>query len=87
MAHENCKEIFALLSEHLDAELPQASCEEIEKHLAGCPPCLEFLESLKRTVGLCRGYNAGVQPRRLSETATAELRAAYQRMLAKKKAE
>lgn len=37
MAHdsENCKEVFALLSEYLDFELPPQARAEIEQHLAG----------------------------------------------------
>ena len=30
---ESCKEVFALLSAYLDAELPAQTCEEIQAHL------------------------------------------------------
>lgn len=79
---ENCRGVFALLSEYLDAELPAESCEEIEAHLAGCPPCIEFLESLKRTIALCRGCEPGEPAGPLSPSAREELRKAYQKMLA-----
>lgn len=45
-----CREIFARLSEYLDAELPDAVCADLERHLDDCPPCQRFLESLRRTV-------------------------------------
>lgn len=51
---EKCKEVFSLLSEYLNLELPTDACQEIETHLAGCPPCIEFAESLRKTVELCR---------------------------------
>ena len=37
---DDCKEIFARLSEYLDAELPPDACADIEAHIAGCAPCV-----------------------------------------------
>ena len=84
MAHdsENCEEVFALLSEYLDLELPPEACQEIEEHLAGCSPCVEFVESLRKTVALCRGYQPSAMPRPLSTEAQTELEKAWQKMLA-----
>ena len=47
-----CRDLFARLSEYLDGELDEALCSEAETHLEDCPPCRDFLESLRRTVGL-----------------------------------
>ncbi len=47
-----CRELFARLSEYLDGELDEAFCSEVEAHLEDCPSCRDFLESLRRTVGL-----------------------------------
>ena len=47
-----CRELFARLSEYLDGELDEALCSETETHLEDCPPCRDFLESLRRTVAL-----------------------------------
>jgi RNA polymerase sigma-70 factor (ECF subfamily) len=73
----NCKEIFALLSEYLDGELKAGSCEEIQRHIAGCAPCIEFLESLKKTIALCHE----VQPREaappLDSSVLAQLKECY----------
>ncbi len=81
--HEgNCKEVFALLSEYLNLELPPEACQEIESHLAGCPPCIEFAESLRKTVEICRKYDPAELPGPISERARGELLTAYQRMLA-----
>ncbi len=87
MSHKHsgdCKEIFAMLSEYLDAELPAQTCEEIRAHLADCPPCIEFLESLRRSVKLCRQYEAAETPGPISFGDKARLRDAFQKMLAKK---
>jgi RNA polymerase sigma-70 factor (ECF subfamily) len=79
--NENCKQTFALLSEYLDAELPARTCEEIEAHLAGCPPCIEFLESLRRSIRLCHGFQTPEAPPPISEGEKQELQTAYQKML------
>lgn len=49
---EGCREYFALLSEYLDSELDETLCGQFDSHMSDCPPCQEFLESLRRTVGL-----------------------------------
>ena len=82
---EKCKEVFSLLSEYLNLELPPEACQEIETHLAGCPPCIEFAESLKKTVELCQRYQPDVLPAPLGQQARGELMAAYRKMLAGRK--
>jgi anti-sigma factor RsiW len=83
---ESCKEVFELLSQYLDLELPPDACKEVEGHLAGCPPCVEFAESLRRTVEICHRYDAGMVPRPLSESARSELQGAWDKMLASRRA-
>lgn len=79
---EKCREIFAMLSDYLNLELPPDACKEIESHLAGCSPCIEFAESLRRTVELCRGYRPDEMPGRISDNAREQLVAAWKKMLA-----
>jgi len=76
---ERCREIFALLSQYLDLELPPEACRDIEQHMAGCPPCVEFAESLRKTVEICRGYKPGVMPEPLSQGAREELERAWRK--------
>jgi hypothetical protein len=76
-----CKEIFSLLSEYLNLELPPEACDEIHAHIAGCPPCIEFADSLKKTIDLCRSYQPGEVPEPLGEAARQELLAAYRKKL------
>jgi hypothetical protein len=78
---EKCKEIFALLSDYLNLELPADACASIESHLSGCLPCVEFLESLRKTVELCRHYTPSQLPAPLGDQARQELLAAYQKMM------
>lgn len=83
MAHDSdhCQEIFAALSEYLDLELPPGDCEQIREHLAGCPPCIEFVASLQKSIELCHGYKPGAGPGPLKEEARAQLEAAWREML------
>lgn len=76
----DCKEMFALLSEYLDLQLPPDACAEIEQHLAGCPPCIEFAESLRRSIELCRGYRPTELPSPLQQEAKEQLLEAYKKM-------
>jgi predicted anti-sigma-YlaC factor YlaD len=78
---ENCKEVFAMLSEYLDLELPAIDCERIREHLAECPPCVEFIDSLRKSVELCHKYDPGVRPAPLTGEARAELEKTWREML------
>jgi len=79
---ENCREIFAGLSEYMDGELTPEARRELEEHLCGCPPCVEFVESLRRTVDFCRGFRPEDTPSPLSSEAREQLLAACRKMLA-----
>lgn len=58
--HQHCLEMFEKLSEYIDGELDHATCEKIEKHANDCVACLSCMETLKKTVALCK--NAKEQP-------------------------
>jgi RNA polymerase sigma-70 factor (ECF subfamily) len=78
MPDRHCKQIFAMLSEYLDEQLPVKNCRELERHLKGCAPCIAYLKSLKTTVEACRGYKAPRAPAPSREVKAALL-AAIQR--------
>lgn len=78
----NCKEVFALLSQYLDRELPEGMCDEMERHIAGCSPCVEFVESLRRTIRLCHEFEAADRPGPLPESTQQQLLEAYRKMMA-----
>ncbi len=79
---ENCREIFAGLSAYLDAELTPEARRELEEHLCDCPPCMAFLESLRRTVDLCRGFQSDAEPSPLKPEERERLLAACMKTLA-----
>lgn len=84
---ERCKEIFALLSDYLNLDLPPDACAEIDSHLAGCAPCIEFAASLRKTVELCRGYRPADLPEPIGAQAREQLVEAYQKMLKARQSE
>jgi len=51
---------------------PEA-CREIEAHIAGCSPCIESADSLRKTVFLCRRYEPSEPPAPLKEEARTQL--------------
>ncbi len=53
---QRCRHMFAALSDYMDGLVADASCEEMEKHLHECEPCVAFLDSLKSAVEQCRSY-------------------------------
>jgi anti-sigma factor RsiW len=79
---ENCKKMFAQLSEYLDMELPADACQEIEAHMSGCEPCAAFTLSLRKTIELCREYHPKGLPGPMAREARQKLLEAYQKMLA-----
>ena len=84
MTGTDCARIFELLSEYLDHELPPATCQQLESHLHGCPECVEFVRSLKRSMELCRQLGSCRPPAPLAPEALAGLRDAYRKMLARR---
>jgi len=85
MNDSDCKEVFALLSEYLDRELPPADCEQIETHLHGCPECIQFVQSLKRSIQLCRQFGDSLPAPSPDPRTMAALRRAYLEMIARRR--
>jgi anti-sigma factor RsiW len=65
--HKHCLEMFEKLSEYIDGELDQATCAEIQKHAEDCVACFSCLETLKRTIALCKNVEDKPIPVNLSE--------------------
>ncbi len=50
----DCSGVFARLSEYLDGELSPEICQKMKAHIEGCAPCVEFVNSLKKTMALTK---------------------------------
>ena len=51
-----CPEILDHICEELDTKISSAKCREIKRHLAQCPNCTAYLDSLKKTIKLYKTY-------------------------------
>ena len=83
MTHEHshrdpaCLEVFARLSEFIDGELPEMDCAELEAHIADCPPCIDFLNSLKRCQAVSKEFHSAEQCPPVPPELEQKLRAAW----------
>ena len=68
--HKHCLEMFEKLSEYIDGELDHATCAEIQKHADDCLACFSCLETLKRTIALCKNVKDKPIPPNLSRKLT-----------------
>lgn len=51
-----CSDVYLYICTNLDQNLNSARCRRIKKHIAGCPDCSAYLDSLRKTVSLYRAY-------------------------------
>lgn len=79
-----CLEVFARLSEYIDGELGAAECRHIEEHIADCPPCVEFLKSLRRCISASHGMEGREECPPLPPEMEARLRDAWQQALTRR---
>lgn len=77
---QECREIFAGLSEYLDGRVEARSCAEMSRHIEACPACVAFLGDLRQAIDRCRALDVSGDPavaRRLRSILTQE----YLRMM------
>jgi anti-sigma factor RsiW len=65
--HAHCLELFDKLSEYIDGEMGELERREIETHIAQCVACFGCLQSLKRTIALCKQAGRQTVPAVFSE--------------------
>jgi anti-sigma factor RsiW len=78
---KECEELLQSLFGYIDEELPDDACATLQDHLAGCAPCGEFVESMRRSLALVRQYRVDAKPGPLPASAKQELRRLYQQAL------
>ncbi len=49
-----CRETYRFICENLDENLASARCRAIRNHIACCPNCQDYLNSVKATILLYR---------------------------------
>jgi anti-sigma factor (TIGR02949 family) len=80
-----CTNIFARLSEYLDGELSPDECAHFEQHIAGCPPCVDFVQSLKKSINAAHGYHTPEAPAHVAPDVEEKLREAWAAALARRR--
>ena len=58
-----CRDLFANLSEYLDARVEPRTCEEMRAHIERCPACVAFLSDLRSAVDRCRSFEVACDPK------------------------
>jgi anti-sigma factor RsiW len=81
MKESECESTFAALSGYLDGELPEADCVELERHIQGCDPCMEFVKSLRKSIQLGKQYKPGDPAPSIPPEVKRNLESAYRSML------
>jgi RNA polymerase sigma-70 factor (ECF subfamily) len=57
-----CRELFANLSEYLDARVEPRTCEQMKAHIEQCPACVAFLRDLRAAIDRCRSFAVACDP-------------------------
>lgn len=70
----SCKDSIHLLLDYLDGEMSPEEQQHLEEHLAGCPPCVDFVRTYKATSGICKKALAKRMPEELSQKLSEYLR-------------
>lgn len=60
---KECRELFANLSEYLDARVESRTCEQMKTHIEGCPACVAFLKDLRAAIDRCRALEVACDPK------------------------
>jgi mycothiol system anti-sigma-R factor len=71
---EDCRSYFLKISEYLDGEVDEKTCDKIETHLRQCPECLDCFESLEKTIQLCKNGSSEALPADVRKRLRATLR-------------
>ena len=51
---DECRELFANLSEYLDGRVEPLTCDQMRGHIEACPSCVAFLRDLRAAIDRCR---------------------------------
>jgi anti-sigma factor RsiW len=54
-----CQQWVELVTAYLDGALPRRTTKAIDRHLAGCPHCREYLEQMRATIRITGELSVG----------------------------
>jgi anti-sigma factor (TIGR02949 family) len=70
----DCVKCFQRISEYLDGELEEKICHEIDAHLHQCPECRKSVDSLRKTIQLCKGTAMEEMPKDIHDRIRSKIR-------------
>lgn len=82
-ASHECQELLQGLADHLDGETQSRMCQELRRHMDGCPNCRLVVDTAQRTVQLFRGEEPIELSQDFHQRLHASLRDAWKRKFAK----
>ena len=50
----HCRECHQLLFDYAQGNLDADTARKLEEHLSDCPPCLDYVQSYRKTITACR---------------------------------
>ena len=59
---DECRDLFANLSEYLDGRVEPMTCEQMRGHIEACPSCVAFLRDLRAAIDRCRSLEIPCDP-------------------------
>ena len=69
-----CPDVLMLFSRHLEGEIGQDTCAEMEAHLGKCEACRGACDSLRRSIALCRATPEQKVPAGVADSVRAAIR-------------
>jgi RNA polymerase sigma-70 factor (ECF subfamily) len=69
-----CPDVLMLFSRHLEGEIGQDTCAEMEAHLGKCEACRGACESLRQSIALCRATPEHEVPPAVADSVRAAIR-------------
>jgi anti-sigma factor RsiW len=69
-----CTEAIEIMTDYLEGALPPAEAGRLERHLATCPGCREYLEQMRSLAGSLGGLSAESIPAAMRDDLLAAFR-------------
>ena len=67
MTH-SCNDALKHLVDYLEGDMDADSSQQLESHLAACPPCVSFLKTYKSTGKVCKKALEREMPEEMKQT-------------------
>ena len=67
-SHMTCQQLIDFLMSYLDNELPLEQRAEFDRHMAGCPSCVDYLKTYEKTILLAKTCASESVPEEVPES-------------------